>query len=245
MKLPSVTVRLLISHAECLAPFTPGEQIVKDHSRNENRGKQVGYQADGQRDREPLDGACSEGEKYRRGGHGSDVGIDDSLESVFEPSRHGGTHCLAGTQFLPDAFKHQHIRIDAHTDSEDHSRNAGKREYGSKIAQCRHENQQVEEERHVIAVRIGDAFRAVWALVLREPMYTQALVVAAIGLGTSFGLGWTAQQVGSVSAVSAAVLAFLTRQAVTPIAAPTLPAGTAVTVQTPAGQPDRTVVLPR
>src|SRR5439155_24217844 len=97
MKLPSVTVRLLISHAECLAPFTPGEQIVKDDSRHENRSQQVDYQADGHRDREPLDGACSEGEKYRRGGHGSDARIDDRLESVFEPSRHGGSDCLAST----------------------------------------------------------------------------------------------------------------------------------------------------
>ena len=96
---------------------------------------------------------------------------------------------------------------------------------------------------NAIAVRIGDVLRSLWGLVLREPMYTQALVVALIGLGTSFGLGWDAQQVGGVSAASAAFLAFLTRRAVTPIAAPTLPAGTAVTVATPAGEADRTVTL--
>jgi hypothetical protein len=98
---------------------------------------------------------------------------------------------------------------------------------------------------HAIAVRIGDAFRAVWSLILREPMYTQSLVVALIALGTSFGLGWDAQQVGSVSAVSAAILAVLTRQAVTPIAAPSLPSGTRVNVETAAGVPDKTVVLPQ
>ena len=85
---------------------------------------------------------------------------------------------------------------------------------------------------------VSGALRGVWTLILSEPVYTQALVVAAIALGTSFGLGWTGAQVGAVSAFSAAVLAFLTHKAVTPIESPVLPSGTAVTVTTPAGQPD-------
>lgn len=90
-------------------------------------------------------------------------------------------------------------------------------------------------------IAIKHAITAIWALVLREPVYTQALVVALIATGTAFGLGWSGAQVGAVSALSAAFLAFLTKQAVTPLAAPTLPAGTDVTVTSPGPTADRTV----
>ena len=80
--------------------------------------------------------------------------------------------------------------------------------------------------------------RSIWSLILSEPVYTQALVVAGIALGTSFGLGWTGGQVGAVSAFSAALLSLLTRKAVTPLENPVLPVGTAYTVTTPAGQAD-------
>lgn len=90
---------------------------------------------------------------------------------------------------------------------------------------------------------IRKAIKAVWDLILREPVYTQALVVAGIAMGTAFGLGWNGAQVGAVSAFSAALLAFLTKQAVTPLAQPSLPSGTEVTVTTPAGQPDETVTV--
>lgn len=84
---------------------------------------------------------------------------------------------------------------------------------------------------------------ALWALILREPTYTQTLVVAAIATGTAFGLGWNGAQVGAVSALSAAFLGVLTRQAVTPIAAPVIPSGTTVTVSTPSDQPDEKVTV--
>jgi hypothetical protein len=86
---------------------------------------------------------------------------------------------------------------------------------------------------------IRNAIGAVWALILREPVYTQGFVVAAIATGTAFGLGWNGAQVGAVSGLSAAFLALLTRQAVTPVAQPTLPAGTSVTVVTPEGEANR------
>jgi hypothetical protein len=83
----------------------------------------------------------------------------------------------------------------------------------------------------------------VWALVLREPVYTQALVVAAIAMGSAFGLGWNGAQVAAVSAFSAAFLAFLTKQAVTPLSAPVLPQNTIVTVATPSGRANATAEL--
>lgn len=86
---------------------------------------------------------------------------------------------------------------------------------------------------------IRNAIGAVWNLILREPVYSQGFVVALIATGTSFGLGWNGAQVGAVSALSAALLSLLTRQAVTPVASPTLPTGTSVTVTTPEGEPNR------
>lgn len=79
--------------------------------------------------------------------------------------------------------------------------------------------------------------RGLWLLIRKHPVRAQALVQAGIGTATAFGLGWTAQQVGAVMVLSAAVLAFFTEQAVTPTANPTLPEGTAVTVTTTGGQP--------
>jgi hypothetical protein len=90
---------------------------------------------------------------------------------------------------------------------------------------------------------IRTAIKAVWDLILREPVYTQALVVAAIATGTAFGLGWSGAQVGAVSALSAAFLAFLTKQAVTPLSEPSIPSGTEVTVVTAAGQPNEKVTV--
>jgi hypothetical protein len=90
---------------------------------------------------------------------------------------------------------------------------------------------------------IRGAIGAVWSLILREPVYTQGFVVALIATGTAFGLKWDGAQVGAVSALSAAFLALLTRQAVTPVAQPTLPRWTQVTVTTPEGEPDQITTL--
>jgi nitrate/nitrite transporter NarK len=49
-----------------------------------------------------------------------------------------------------------------------------------------------------------------------EPVMVLAVVQAALGLAVSFGLGWTAEQVGTVLAFSAAILGLIARQKVTP-----------------------------
>ena len=82
-----------------------------------------------------------------------------------------------------------------------------------------------------------------WSLVKRYPVRAQALTQAVLGVATAFGLGWTAQQVGAVMILSAALLAFLTEQAVTPVSEPTLPSGTEVTVTTPGPTPNTQVVV--
>ena len=85
---------------------------------------------------------------------------------------------------------------------------------------------------------LKDIIAGLWQLILSEPVYAQALVVAGIALGSSFGLGWSGAQVGAVSAFSAALLSFLTRRIVTPTSQPVIPSGTNVTVTTPPGQAD-------
>ena len=67
-----------------------------------------------------------------------------------------------------------------------------------------------------------------WDLIKRWPVRAQAVIVAAIALGTAFGLSWDGTQVGAVSAFTAALLAFVTEQAVTPVGTPSLVLGTPV-----------------
>ena len=86
-------------------------------------------------------------------------------------------------------------------------------------------------------------FRGLWTLIKKWPVRFQALIVALIALGSAFGLAWNGVQVAAVTAFSAAVLSFLTEQAVTPVSEPTLPAGTSVTVTTPGPTADKAVTV--
>lgn len=85
---------------------------------------------------------------------------------------------------------------------------------------------------------IGNVFGWIWQRILEEPVFTQGLIVAGIATGTAFGLNMNGAQVGALTALSAGLLTFLTRRAVTSVQNPSLPQGTAVTVTTPAGQAD-------
>lgn len=66
----------------------------------------------------------------------------------------------------------------------------------------------------------------------REPVAVQAVIQAALALAVGFGLDLSSQQIGLLLAFSAAVLALVTRQAVTPVEAPNLPG------QEPQNDPD-------
>jgi hypothetical protein len=57
-----------------------------------------------------------------------------------------------------------------------------------------------------------------WQKIMHEPVAFQALLQALIAAGVAFGLKLTSQEMGAILAATAAMLAFLTRQAVTPIA---------------------------
>jgi hypothetical protein len=59
-----------------------------------------------------------------------------------------------------------------------------------------------------------------WHLIKEEPVGVQGIIQAVLALGTSFGLGLSNSQIGAILAVTAAILALLTRQQVTPLANP-------------------------
>ena len=53
----------------------------------------------------------------------------------------------------------------------------------------------------------------------QEPALVSGALVAVIALATSFGLHWSVEQVGAVTAAFGAVLALFVRSQVTPVAA--------------------------
>lgn len=59
----------------------------------------------------------------------------------------------------------------------------------------------------------------------REPVLVLGLVQAVIALIAAFGFELSAQQVGAILAVTAAVLGYVTRTQVTPVKTPALPDG--------------------
>lgn len=77
----------------------------------------------------------------------------------------------------------------------------------------------------------------------REPAAIAAFIAIVINLAITFGLDLTAEQIALINAVVVAGLALIVRQNVTPTANPVLPAGTQVTVETPADEPNRTETL--
>lgn len=57
----------------------------------------------------------------------------------------------------------------------------------------------------------------------REPALIMGVVQAAIALAVSFGFGLSAEQTGAILAITAAILALITRSQVTPAANATEP----------------------
>ncbi len=66
------------------------------------------------------------------------------------------------------------------------------------------------------------------AILGREPAALLGLIQAGLALAIGFGFELSGEQVALVMAFSAAVVAFLTRQAVTPISDPRLDVGTSL-----------------
>ena len=50
----------------------------------------------------------------------------------------------------------------------------------------------------------------------REPVYLGTVLIAVVGLGSSFGLGWTGEQVGMATAAIAVITGATVQRRVTP-----------------------------
>ena len=74
-------------------------------------------------------------------------------------------------------------------------------------------------------------------LVLKEPALIVGLVLATLGMASSFGLAISEEQMAATVAFVGALLAvagaLATREAVTPVAAPTVPPDTEIRVKDP------------
>jgi hypothetical protein len=77
----------------------------------------------------------------------------------------------------------------------------------------------------------------------REPVAIAAVIGIAINLAITFGLSLTVDQVALINALVVGVLALIARSVTTPLASPSIPAGTSVEVITPAGQANTTTTL--
>lgn len=75
----------------------------------------------------------------------------------------------------------------------------------------------------------------------REPVAIAGVVAIAINLLISFGLNLTTDQVALINTLVVGLLALLARSQTTSLSQPNLPAGTSVTVVTPAGEPNRVI----
>jgi hypothetical protein len=70
-----------------------------------------------------------------------------------------------------------------------------------------------------------------WKLIKEEPVALQTIIQAALALAISFGAKLSGGNVGAILAVSAAVLGFVTRKAVTPTANPKMDDGTPLVIK--------------
>ncbi len=76
---------------------------------------------------------------------------------------------------------------------------------------------------------VSSIVSSIGRLVEAEPVQAQAIVQAVFGVALAFGIGLSQAQAGALLGLIAAILAFITRQAVTPVARPRDDAGRALT----------------
>jgi len=58
--------------------------------------------------------------------------------------------------------------------------------------------------------------KTIWKRLIEEPVYLGTVLIAAVGIGTSFGLGWSGEQVGALTAAIAIITGATVRQRVSP-----------------------------
>ena len=60
--------------------------------------------------------------------------------------------------------------------------------------------------------------KVIIARLINEPVYLGTVLIAAVGIGSSFGLGWSGEQVGIVTSAIAIITGATVRARVAPVA---------------------------
>src|ERR1700681_3434896 len=121
---------------------------IEDDARHVNRRKQVGQQSYDQGDCETPYRTCTEQAQKQGRDNCSNVGVNDRQEGSLESHIHGRDGGLRSTQFFPDTFEDQDVRIDAHTNRQDYACNARQGKDGAEISERREQNNEVQDQRN-------------------------------------------------------------------------------------------------
>lgn len=77
----------------------------------------------------------------------------------------------------------------------------------------------------------------------KEPVAIASGIRSVLFVAVLFGLAIDEKQLAAIALAAEVLLGLLARTLTTPVIAPTLPAGTEVTVETPKGEPNASVTL--
>ena len=83
--------------------FPPRQDVIKNHSRNKNRSKQVGKQADRQRHGKTANRPRSESKENGSRNDSGNVGINDRPKSLFKSCRNRASNSLTQAAILRES----------------------------------------------------------------------------------------------------------------------------------------------
>src|SRR5258708_5355278 len=115
-------------NARCLAHRFTAEHPIKNHSRNENRGKQISKQSKTQPHRETLHRPCAKNKENDRRNDRGDVGVHNRDPGMAKALLNGRRWRLPISQLFANALKNQHIGVHAHADRQNHAGNSRQRQ---------------------------------------------------------------------------------------------------------------------
>src|SRR6266513_122722 len=136
-------------NAECFAGLLAVEQCIKDHTRYKHRSEQVGQQTKRQRHRKSLYRPRAKHEENDGRNDGGHVGINDRDPRVSKPLVHRCCGRFACAQLLANALEDKHVRVNAHTDCQDHAGNSRQRERRSTEAEEPEQNYKIQDQRQI------------------------------------------------------------------------------------------------
>src|SRR5579862_441601 len=141
------------SHQALNRNHLPGLHLVqvsyKDDARNIDRREQVGCKSECEGHGESLHRTRSKQEKDAGGNDRGHVRIEDRRPGMSKPLLHSHRGRFARAYLFADALKDQHVRIDAHTDGENHSGYSGQGQGCAGEAHKSEQNHEVEKQSEI------------------------------------------------------------------------------------------------